>query len=63
MEENMKDNGKMISNMEEVKKYGIMGLKSIRVILLTAKSMEKEDLNGMTNHTMRVILKREFFMD
>ena len=62
MEENTKDNGQTINSMEQAKRFGIMDQKTMKEILQQVKSMERVDLSGTMAHTMKEILKKEFFM-
>lgn len=57
----MKDNGKMINNMEWVKKCGIMEQKYILVSSGKGKRMEEASSCGVMGHIMKGILKMACF--
>ena len=66
MVQSMKDNGKMISNLEKELRDGLMGL-AIRVHIFMARNMEKANLSGLIRvltlaPSLIITLKEKVFM-
>lgn len=57
MAHNTKVNGKMICNMAEVLKLGLMD-QNMMVTMLSEESMELEHINGMMDHNILVTGKK-----
>ena len=62
MEQDMMENGKVISKMEKEKKIGLMVL-HMKVNMLMAKSMDMEYLNGQIILYIKVILIIIIYME
>lgn len=59
----MKVSGKMINNMERVKRYGVILMKVMKVTFMKVKRMAKASLHGKMILIMKVILLMGYSKD